>query len=85
MFFGFFALDEKEIHSFVDIATTNVGESDAERAIVTDFGKSVTGFAPLIYHSGKDDLDLSSFLKFLDCIWKNLENDSNLPFKLVGT
>lgn len=68
---------------FVDLASISAGENDIDVDRVAYFHDAVQGYAPLLY-----DLDTNAgfdeFMQRLKELWKALDNDQNLPKKLVS-
>ena len=68
---------------FVDLASISAGEKDIDVDRVAYFRDAVQGYAPLLYK-----LDTSAgfdeFMQHLKELWKALDNDHNLPTKLVS-
>lgn len=68
---------------FVDLASISAGENDMDVDRVACFHDAVLGYSSLLYELKPD----SGFLVFKDVLkklWRALENDSNLPNKLVS-
>ena len=72
-----------ELKVFVDLASISAGENDIDVDRVACFHDAVQGYAPLLY-----ELDTSAgfdeFMQHLKDLWKALDNDHNLPTKLVS-
>lgn len=68
---------------FVDLASISAGESDIDVDRVACFHDAVQGYASLLYK-----LDpAAGFQEFMDHVqelWRALDNDPNLPNKLVS-
>ena len=68
---------------FVDLASISAGENDIDVDRVACFHDAVQGYTPLLYN-----LDTSAgfdeFMQHLKDLWKALDNDHNLPMKLVS-
>lgn len=68
---------------FVDLASISAGENDIDVDRVACFHDAVQGYASLLY-----DLDPSAgfpeVMNHLRELWKALENDQDLPSKLVS-
>jgi len=70
-----------ELKVFVDLASISAGENDIDVDRVACFHDAVQGYASLLYK-----LDVSAgfdeFMMHLEELWKALENDLHLPYKL---
>ncbi|XP_077922358.1 E3 ubiquitin-protein ligase RNF213 isoform X3 [Halichoerus grypus] len=70
-----------ELKVFVDLASISAGENDIDVDRVACFHDAVQGYASLLYK-----LDASAgfdeFMMRLEELWKALENDLHLPYKL---
>ncbi|XP_034881723.1 E3 ubiquitin-protein ligase RNF213 isoform X2 [Mirounga leonina] len=70
-----------ELKVFVDLASISAGENDIDVDRVAYFHDAVQGYASLLYK-----LDVSAgfdeFMMHLEELWKALENDPHLPYKL---
>lgn len=75
-------VDINELKVFVDLASISAGENDLDVDRVACFHDAVLGYAPMLYelksHSG-----FQAFKDTLKKLWKALDNDANLPKKLV--
>lgn len=69
---------------FVDLATISAGENDMDMDRVACFHDAVLGYSSMFYEL-KPDSSFYFFNKQLNKLWKALDNDSNLPKKLVRT
>lgn len=69
---------------FVDLATISAGENDMDLDRVACFHDAVLGYSSMLYEL-KPDSGFDFFNKLLKKLWNALDNDSNLPKKLVRT
>ena len=76
-------LDINELKVFVDLASISAGENDLDVDRVACFHDAVLGYSPLLYDLKKDS-GFQTFKDVLKKLWRALENDSDLPKKLVG-
>lgn len=67
---------------FVDLASISAGENDMDVDRVACFHDAVLGYSSLLYEL-KPDSGFKAFREVLKKVWRALENDSNLPKKLV--
>lgn len=67
---------------FVDLASISAGENDMDVDRVACFHDAVLGYSSLLYELKKDS-GFKAFREVLKKVWRALENDSNLPKKLV--
>lgn len=67
---------------FVDLASISAGENDMDVDRVACFHDAVLGYASMLYEL-KPDSGFGTFREVLEKLWRALENDSNLPKKLV--
>lgn len=68
---------------FVDLASISAGENDMDVDRVACFHDSVLGYASMLYEL-KPDSGFPAFKELLEKLWRALDNDSNLPKKLVS-
>ncbi|CAL8274226.1 unnamed protein product [Lota lota] len=76
--------DINELKVFVDLASISAGENDLDVDRVACFHDAVLGYSPMLYDLKKDS-GFQSFKDVLKKLWRALENDSDLPKKLVDT
>lgn len=69
---------------FVDLATISAGENDMDMDRVACFHDAVLGYSSMLYEL-KPTSGFHFFHELLKKLWKALDNDSNLPKKLVRT
>lgn len=74
--------DINELKVFVDLASISAGENDMDVDRVACFHDAVLGYSSLLYEL-KSDSGFHVFKEVLKKLWRALENDSNLPKKLV--
>lgn len=74
--------DINELKVFVDLASISAGENDMDVDRVACFHDAVLGYSSLLYELKKDS-GFKAFREVLKKVWRALENDSNLPKKLV--
>lgn len=67
---------------FVDLASISAGENDLDVDRVACFHDAVLGYSSILYEL-KSDTGFSVFKEVLKKLWKALDNDPNLPKKLV--
>lgn len=67
---------------FVDLASISAGENDMDVDRVACFHDAVLGYSSVLYEL-KPDSGFTAFKEVLEKLWRALENDSNLPKKLV--
>lgn len=67
---------------FVDLASISAGENDMDVDRVACFHDAVLGYSSMLYEL-KPDSGFKAFKEVLKKLWRALENDSNLPKKLV--
>lgn len=67
---------------FVDLASISAGENDLDVDRVACFHDAVLGYSSMVYEL-KSDTSFMVFKEVLKKLWKALDNDSNLPKKLV--
>lgn len=67
---------------FVDLASISAGENDMDVDRVACFHDAVLGYSPMLYEL-KSDSGFHVFKEVLRKLWRALENDGNLPKKLV--
>lgn len=75
-------LDINELKVFVDLASISAGENDMDVDRVACFHDAVLGYSSMLYEL-KPDSGFPTFKEVLVKLWRALENDSNLPKKLV--
>lgn len=75
-------LDINELKVFVDLASISAGENDMDVDRVACFHDAVLGYSSMLYEL-KQDSGFHNFKVVLQKLWKALENDCNLPKKLV--
>ncbi len=80
--FLFITSDINELKVFVDLASISAGENDLEVDRVACFHDTVLGYSSMLYDL-KPDADFKIFKETLKKLWKALDNDPNLPNKLV--
>ncbi|XP_059197009.1 E3 ubiquitin-protein ligase rnf213-alpha-like [Centropristis striata] len=76
--------DINELKVFVDLASISAGENDLDVGRVACFHDAVLGYSSMLYGL-KHDSDFETFRKSLSKLWKALENDRNIPTKLLDT
>lgn len=74
--------DINELKVFVDLASISAGESDMDVDRVACFHDAVLGYSSMLYEL-KPDSDFRVFQEIVKKLWRALENDPNLPKKLV--
>ena len=74
--------DINELKVFVDLASISAGENDMDVDRVACFHDAVLGYSSMLYEL-KLDSGFLVFKEVLKKLWRALENDSNLPKKLV--
>lgn len=67
---------------FVDLASISAGENDMDVDRVACFHDAVLGYSSMLYEL-KPDSGFHAFKEVLKKLWRALENDRNLPNKLV--
>lgn len=67
---------------FVDLASISAGENDMDVDRVACFHDAVLGYSSVLYEL-KPDSGFRAFKDVLNKLWRALENDKNLPKKLV--
>lgn len=67
---------------FVDLASISAGENDMDVDRVACFHDAVLGYSSMLYEL-KSDSGFDIFKEVLKKLWRALENDGNLPKKLV--
>lgn len=67
---------------FIDLASISAGENDLDVDRVACFHDAVLGYSSMLYGL-QPDSDFDAFKTALAKLWKALENDTNLPKKLV--
>lgn len=67
---------------FVDLASISAGENDLDVDRVACFHDAVLGYSSMLYEL-KSDTSFRVFKEVLKKLWKALDNDPNLPKKLV--
>lgn len=67
---------------FVDLASISAGENDLDVDRVACFHDAVLGYSSVLYEL-KPDSGFQAFREVLKKLWRALENDCNLPNKLV--
>lgn len=67
---------------FVDLASISAGENDLDVDRVACFHDAVLGYSSMLYEL-KADSSFRVFKEVLKKLWKALDNDANLPKKLV--
>lgn len=78
----FYHTDINELKVFVDLASISAGENDLDVDRVACFHDAVLGYSSMLYEL-KSDTSFRVFKEVLKKLWKALENDPNLPKKLV--
>lgn len=68
---------------FVDLASISAGENDMDVDRVACFHDAVLGYSPMLYEL-KPLSGFDLFKEVLKKLWKALDNDPNLPTKLVS-
>lgn len=76
--------DINELKVFVDLATISAGENDMDMDRVACFHDAVLGYSSMLYEL-KPDSGFNVFQEVLKKLWKALDNDCNIPKKLVRT
>lgn len=79
---GCFLSDINELKVFVDLASISAGENDMDVDRVACFHDAVLGYSSMLYEL-KPDSSFHVFQEVVKKLWKALENDVNLPKKLV--
>lgn len=74
--------DTNELKVFVDLASISAGENDMDVDRVACFHDAVLGYSSMLYEL-KPDSGFHVFQEVVKKLWKALENDVNLPKKLV--
>lgn len=74
--------DINELKVFVDLASISAGENDMDVDRVACFHDAVLGYSSMLYEL-KPDSGFQVFKELLSKLWRALENDCNLPKKLV--
>lgn len=82
MLFLFITSDINELKVFVDLASISAGENDLDVDRVACFHDAVLGYSSMLYDL-KPETDFRLFKDMLKKLWKALDNDPNLPKKLV--
>lgn len=77
-----FLSDINELKVFVDLASISAGENDLDVDRVACFHDAVLGYSSMLYEL-KPDSDFHVFHEVAKKLWRALENDANLPKKLV--
>lgn len=78
----FYHTDINELKVFVDLASISAGENDLDVDRVACFHDAVLGYSSMLYEL-KSDTNFRVFKEVLKKLWKALDNDPNLPKKLV--
>lgn len=68
---------------FVDLASISAGENDMDVDRVACFHDAVLGYSSMLYEL-KPDSGFHVFQEVVKKLWRALENDVNLPKKLVS-
>ncbi|KAM4716889.1 E3 ubiquitin-protein ligase rnf213-alpha-like [Anableps anableps] len=76
--------DINELKVFVDLASISAGENDMDVDRVACFHDAVLGYSSVLYEL-KPDSGFHAFKEVLNKLWKALENDNNLPKKLLDS
>lgn len=66
----------------MDLASISAGENDLDVDRVACFHDAVLGYSSMLYEL-KSDSSFGVFKEVLKKLWKALDNDPNLPKKLV--
>lgn len=74
--------DINELKVFVDLASISAGENDMDVDRVACFHDAVLGYSSMLYEL-KPDSGFCVFQEVVKKLWRALENDENLPKKLV--
>lgn len=74
--------DINELKVFVDLASISAGENDLDVDRVACFHDAVLGYSSMLYEL-KLDSGFQALKDVLKKLWRALENDCNLPKKLV--
>lgn len=82
MLFLFINSDINELKVFVDLASISAGENDLDVDRVACFHDAVLGYSCMLYDLNPE-ANFNLFKEVLKKLWKALDNDSNLPKKLV--
>lgn len=79
---------ESDIDSFIDIASSAMGEDTLAAYKTTYLLQAMHGYAPLIYNYGtkecKTPLDYNTFLSVCEDLWKKLKEYPNLSMNMVS-
>ncbi|XP_070298392.1 E3 ubiquitin-protein ligase rnf213-alpha-like, partial [Salvelinus sp. IW2-2015] len=75
--------DINELKVFVDLASISAGENDLDVDRVACFHDAVLGYSPMLYEL-KPDSGFQAFKEVLKKLWRALDNDNNLPKKLLS-
>lgn len=75
--------DINELKVFVDLASISAGENDMDVDRVACFHDAVLGYSSMLYEL-KPDAGFHVFQEVVKKLWRALENDVNLPKKLVS-
>lgn len=78
-----FLADINELKVFVDLASISAGENDMDVDRVACFHDAVLGYSSMLYEL-KPDSGFHVFQEVVKKLWRALENDVNLPKKLVS-
>ena len=76
-------LVEKDISSFVDLATASMGEDDLASVKTRSVLNAVNGFSPLIYDL-KEESDYKTFITCCEKVWDALAQNHLLVQNLVS-
>lgn len=74
--------DINELKVFVDLASISAGENDLDVDRVACFHDAVHGYSPLLFEL-KQDSGFQTVKEVMKKLWRTLDNDCNLPKKLV--
>ncbi len=78
----FYFLDVNQLNTFVDLALISAGETDLEIDRVWCFHGAAKGYAPIIFDLRKES-GSQELLEACTKVWGALENDPELPLKMV--
>uniref|UniRef100_A0A3B5M1E9 RING-type E3 ubiquitin transferase n=1 Tax=Xiphophorus couchianus TaxID=32473 RepID=A0A3B5M1E9_9TELE len=78
------ALEINELKVFVDLASISAGENDMDVDRVACFHDAVLGYSSVLYEL-KPESGFRAFKDVLNKLWRALENDNNLPKKLLDS
>ncbi|KAM6245288.1 E3 ubiquitin-protein ligase RNF213 [Porphyrio hochstetteri] len=76
--------DVNELKVFVDLASISAGENDMDVDRVACFHDAVHGYSSLLYEL-RQESGFQDFMHCLEKLWRALDNDENLPKKLLAS